>query len=116
MNFTADQQAIILKGIAQQLLQMNKPMFYHLEQMMEEMNIFSKSIIGKQYTIWDNSYIQVIGNSNGISEYIDLYKKTTTIVSEPFEAKNPYDSISTWVVVKYNDRCYVVLWYEAWVK
>lgn len=38
-SMTHDEQAIILKGIASQILQMNMPTFTHLKKMLEVMNV-----------------------------------------------------------------------------
>lgn len=49
-KFTAEQQAILLKGFANQILQMNMPNFGHLQKFLEEFEIQTE-VSGKfQYT------------------------------------------------------------------
>lgn len=48
--FTPEQEAVILKGIASQLLQMSKPIFGHLQTMLEDFNIQNQVSGSYQYT------------------------------------------------------------------
>ena len=71
-----------------------------------------RELIGKPYWPRDNSFITGLH----VETWVDLYHKECEIVSVPFTDTVGYDDLEkeyTFILVKYNGKCYRVL-FEEW--